>query len=105
MQEADPEVPGARSGSVPDDAGTRKVVLNVGCGEYLPQNLHPRFRGSEWDEIRVDIDPGVNPDYVCSITALTPVTTDSADAVWSSHNLEHVHRHEVPLALAEFFRV
>lgn len=27
------------------------------------------------------------------------------DAVWSSHNLEHLYPHEVPLALGEFFRV
>ena len=31
--------------------------------------------------------------------------TGSVDAVWSSHNLEHLHRHEVPVALAEFRRV
>jgi len=80
-------------------------VLNVGCGEWVPQNLHPRFRGPEWDEVRIDIDPGVQPDFICSITELTPVVTNSVDAVWSSHNLEHVHRHEVPVALAEFFRV
>ena len=27
------------------------------------------------------------------------------DAIWSSHNLEHLHRHEVPIALGEFVRV
>src|SRR5262249_33258065 len=33
------------------------------------------------------------------------VATNSIDAIWSSHNLEHLQRHEVPLALAEFIRV
>lgn len=36
---------------------------------------------------------------------MAPVATGSMDAVWSSHNLEHLHRHEVRPALAEFFRV
>ena len=27
------------------------------------------------------------------------------DAVWSSHNVEHLYPHEVPVALAEFRRV
>jgi predicted SAM-dependent methyltransferase len=36
---------------------------------------------------------------------LTPIASDSVDAVWSSHNLEHIHHHEVPSALSEFFRV
>lgn len=36
---------------------------------------------------------------------MSPVAAESVDAVWSSHNLEHLQRHEVPLALAEFLRV
>ena len=36
---------------------------------------------------------------------MTPVADQSVDAIWSSHNLEHLERHEVPLALAEFVRV
>ena len=82
-----------------------QFVLNVGCGYPLRQRLHPLFQGPEWREIRLDIDPAVNPDIVCSIIDMSPVATDSVDAVWSSHNLEHLHRHEVPLALAEFIRV
>jgi predicted SAM-dependent methyltransferase len=82
-----------------------KTVLNVGCGYPLRQKLHPHFHGSEWREIRLDLDPAVHPDFVCSITAMTPVATGSVDAIWSSHNLEHLQRHEVPLALREFIRV
>lgn len=36
---------------------------------------------------------------------MSPVATESVDAIWSSHNLEHLQRHEVPTALAEFLRV
>ena len=82
-----------------------KCVLNVGCGYPLRQKLHPHFHGAEWREIRLDLDPGVEPDIVCSMTDMTPVSDQSVDAIWSSHNLEHLERHEVPLALAEFIRV
>src|SRR5947208_16467189 len=82
-----------------------KTVLNVGCGYPLRQKLHRHFHGSEWREIRLDLDADVQPDIVCSITDLGPVAADSVDAVWSSHNLEHLQRHEAPLALAEFLRV
>jgi SAM-dependent methyltransferase len=82
-----------------------KIVLNVGCGYPLRQKLHPHFHGPEWREIRLDLDPAVRPDIVCSITDMTPVSAGAVDAIWSSHNLEHLQRHEVPAALAEFFRV
>jgi predicted SAM-dependent methyltransferase len=92
--------------SLPDDSAVpSKTVLNVGCGYPLRQKLHRHFHGPEWREIRLDLDPAVQPDIVCSITDISPVAADWVDAVWSSHNLEHLQRHEVPLALAEFLRV
>lgn len=88
------------------DAGLAvKTVLNVGCGYPLRQRLHRHFHGPGWREIRLDVDPAVRPDVVCSMTDIRPVAADSVDAIWSSHNLEHLQRHEVPLALAEFIRV
>jgi len=81
------------------------TVLNVGCGYPRRQQLHQHFHGPEWREIRLDIDPAVRPDIVCSITDMDPVASAAVDAVWSSHNLEHVYRFEVPTALAEFLRV
>jgi len=87
------------------EAARSKTVLNVGCGYPLRQKLHPYFHRPEWREIRLDLDPAVKPDIVCSITDISPVAADAVDAVWSSHNLEHLQRHEVPLALAEFLRV
>jgi ubiquinone/menaquinone biosynthesis C-methylase UbiE len=55
--------------------------------------------------VRVDLDPRVRPDIVASITELKGVRSRSVDAVFSSHNLEHLYAHEVPLALREFRRV
>ena len=86
-------------------AALSKTVLNVGCGYPLRQKLHRHFHGPEWHEIRLDLDPAVQPDIVCSMTDIRPVAANSVDAVWSSHDLEHLQRQEVPLALAEFLRV
>jgi ubiquinone/menaquinone biosynthesis C-methylase UbiE len=55
--------------------------------------------------VRLDIDPAVNPDIVANITDLQGVADASMDALWSSHNLEHVHSFQVPQALAAFRRV
>ena len=82
-----------------------KVVLHVGSGPKNPRKLHQLFREDGWREIRLDINPAVHPDIVASLTDMSAVESASVDAVWSSHNLEHLHAHEVPVALAEFRRV
>lgn len=81
-----------------------RVVLHVGCGPRDERKLHPVFRGAAWREIRIDIDRRVVPDVASSITAL-PFASSAADAVWSSHNIEHLYAHEIPLAFGEFKRV
>ena len=90
--------------SSPSDYRTQ-VVLHVGCGPPNPELLDERFRGPEWQELRLDIDPETCPDIVASLTDMSTVSSESVDAVWSSHNLEHLRRHEVPIALLEFYRV
>jgi len=82
------------------------VVLHVGCGVPDPAKLPAAyFPQSLWRELRLDIDPGVEPDIQASITDMAAVASGSVDAVWSAHNIEHLFAHEVPLALAEFARV
>jgi predicted SAM-dependent methyltransferase len=39
------------------------------------------------------------------MTDMSTVSSESVDAVFSSHNIEHLYPHEVPLALSEFIRV
>jgi predicted SAM-dependent methyltransferase len=83
-----------------------KRVLHVGCGTYSVERLHSAFRGPNWQEIRVDIDPAVKPDIQASITDLRKHVLDaSVDAIFSSHNIEHLYDHEVDSALREFVRV
>ena len=89
-----------------DHAGREELVcLHVGCGSKAASGLHPAFTAPGWSELRLDIDPAVEPDVVASITDMAPVGDQCVDAVFSSHNLEHLEAHEVPRALAEFHRV
>ncbi|MBW4582482.1 MAG: methyltransferase domain-containing protein [Tildeniella nuda ZEHNDER 1965/U140] len=82
-----------------------KRLLHVGCGPYRPDALPELFRTDAWREIRLDIDPLVEPDILGTITDLSAVPSASVDAVFSSHNLEHIYYDEVPIALAEMYRV
>lgn len=81
-----------------------KVLLHVGCGRKQIGNLPDHF-ASGWTEIRYDIDPSCAPDIVGDITDLSAIEDGSIDAVWSSHNIEHLFAHEAPRAIAEFRRV
>ncbi|UZK66245.1 class I SAM-dependent methyltransferase [Sphingomonas sp. M1-B02] len=82
-----------------------RKVLHVGCGQATIANMTPGFQDGSWEEIRFDINPDARPDIVGTITDMVAVESDSVDAVYSSHNLEHVYAHEVPRVLAEFRRV
>ena len=81
-----------------------KTFLHVGCG---PQNQSSclGFNYDNWKEIRFDIDKNVKPDIEGTLTDMKLVETGSVDAVYSSHNIEHIFPHEVPIALREFYRV
>jgi SAM-dependent methyltransferase len=83
----------------------RRLVLHVGCGPPVADNLHDRFRTAEWRELRLDIDPRMTPDVVADIADMEGVPSASVDAVWSSHNIEHVFAHLVPRVFEEFLRV
>lgn len=82
-----------------------KVFLHVGCGGARKENTTQGFAGPEWKELRLDIDPAAQPDFVCSITDMKTVGSESVDALYSSHNIEHLYAHEVPLTVQEFRRV
>lgn len=81
-----------------------RVLLHVGCGKKRLAQLPDHF-ASGWREIRYDIDAGCDPDIVGDISDLSAIEDGSVDAVWSSHNIEHLFAHEAPVAIAEFRRV
>jgi predicted SAM-dependent methyltransferase len=84
---------------------SRKRILNAGAGPISARGIPPVFRNGGWEEVRLDIDPSVNPSVLGSITEMTDFPEHTFDAVWSSHTLEHLFAHEVPRALREGKRV
>ena len=81
-----------------------KTFLHVGCGPQYKSQIKG-FDNESWKEIRFDIDEKVNPDIVGTLLDMSAVETGSVDAIYSSHNIEHVFPHEVPIVLREFHRV
>jgi len=80
-------------------------LLHVGCGPKRKDKTTAGFNAPQWHEIRLDIDASVQPDVTGTMTDMSMVASASVDAVFSSHNIEHLYPHEVPLALKEFLRV
>jgi predicted SAM-dependent methyltransferase len=74
-------------------------LLHIGCG----RSPLPAWLGEKYDEIRLDIDPDVQPDIVASMTHLGDI--GPFDLVYTTHCLEHLYPDEVPVALEEIRRV
>ena len=79
--------------------------LHVGCGPKTKASTTRAFNSDEWEEIRFDIDEKVKPDITGTMTDMSSVESGSVDAIYSSHNIEHLYPHEVGIALQEFHRV
>jgi len=79
-----------------------KYLLHVGCGSKV--NKVP-FEFAAYKEVRLDCNKLVQPDIVASIVAMPMISDNEFDAIFASHVLEHLHPHEVGMALAEFARV
>jgi len=85
---------------------TPQIILHVGPGHRKNGAKLPAvFQMPEWREFRLDIDPANEPDIIGSMLDMAAVANESVDAIYSSHNLEHVFAHEVPVVLKEFLRV
>ena len=90
----------------PENAMTLpKTFLHIGCGPKYKDKTTRGFNTDDWKELRFDIDESVKPDLVGTMTDMSAVASESVDAIFSSHNIEHLYAHEVPLAFAEFLRV
>ena len=82
-----------------------KKFLHIGCGQNRKDSTTDFFNTSDWDEVRLDIDPSVNPDIVSSIQDMSVIDSDTFDAVYSSHNIEHIHSFDVHKTFSEINRV
>lgn len=82
-----------------------KKFLHVGCGPATKAQTIPCLAADDWQEVRYDIDPSANPHILGTMLDMTAVKSGSFDAVYSSHNIEHVYPHQVIPVLREFHRV
>ena len=83
-----------------------KILFNVGAGH--PQSgarIPDAFQSAEWKEVRLDIDPANEPDVIGTMLDMSAMPSESADAIYSSHTIEHLYPNEIPLAMKEFLRV
>ncbi len=81
-----------------------KRLLHIACGPQNKSSLYG-FAGVEWTETRLDIDPGVQPDILGSMTDMAGVPDSHFNALYTSHGIEHVYPHEVHAVFSEFVRV
>ena len=98
--------PRANTPTMPSPDSTAKVLLHVGCGSaeltHIPLTA---FQTDNWEEVRLDADESVQPDIVGTMVNMEAVADGFADALFSSHGIEHLYWHDIPLAFAEFRRV
>lgn len=87
------------------ESSSIRKVLHVGCGKQRSDKLPDEFCKPGWREVRLDINPEVQPDVVGDIRDLHMIEDNSVDAVFSSHNIEHLYYHEVLPTLQGFYRV
>ncbi len=81
------------------------TLLHIGCGPKRKNQTTRGFNTDAWTELRLDIDADVQPDIIGTMIDMSAVADASVDAIFSSHNIEHLYPHEVGPALAEFIRV
>ena len=80
----------------------QRAFLNVGGGsKQVPVPAH--YAG--WDHVLLDVNPAGGADIVLDARELAALPGGSFNAVYCSHNLEHYHRHQVPVVLDGFAHV
>ncbi|MFZ4805463.1 MAG: class I SAM-dependent methyltransferase [Synechococcus lacustris] len=80
----------------------QRRVLNVG-GQSRGIQLPTPY--ASFEQVLLDLDPTVGANIVLDVRELTSLEPQQFDAVYCSHNLEHVRQHEVPIVLAGFRHV
>jgi hypothetical protein len=79
----------------------QKNLLNIGSGGKSVDD--PEFEG--FHEITADISAETNPDLILNMANMSNVPTESMDAIYLSHSLEHIDLHEIEIAIKSFYRI
>lgn len=58
-------------------------LLHIGCGLKRKDQTLPAFQSDDWQEVRLDIEEGVAPDIIVTMTDMSAVETGSMDALFS----------------------
>lgn len=96
----------AQSSKAAPQPAPQQRVLHVGCGMADAKRLHPLFKHQSWQEVRLDIDESTSPDIAGSMVDMRDFAEHgSCNAIWASHVIEHLSRHEVIKTFREFRRV
>jgi predicted SAM-dependent methyltransferase len=72
----------------------KPMLLNLGCGTFINE-----------DWVNVDFSSSNDKVVVCDLSRGVPFLTDTFDAVYHSHLLEHFHKRDAISFLKECFRV
>ncbi|WP_368039449.1 class I SAM-dependent methyltransferase [Tardiphaga sp. vice154] len=84
----------------------QRRLLNAGAGNVTAKRIETLLDSKGWEEVRLDVDPDVNPDIVGSLTDLDQLFEPASfDAIWCSHVIEHLFAHETWPTLVKFRQV
>jgi len=82
-----------------------KTFLHIGPGTSYKDSTTRVFNAPDWNEVRLDIDDAAKPDIKASMLDMSMIEDNSFEAIFSSHNIEHVFSYQVITAFLEMFRV
>jgi hypothetical protein len=83
-----------------------KRILNAGAGTSVPKRILPLLTSPDWEQVRLDVDGGANPDVVGSVTQVAQLFShQSFDLIWCSHVMEHLYAHEVYPTFMQFRQI
>ena len=81
----------------------KKIVLNIGAGSTSCKTQIEYF-DDDWKELTLDVAVA-NPNIVSDIVGMKEVPTESVDALWACHVVEHVYFHQLPELFKSILRV
>lgn len=81
-----------------------KKLLHFLCGAK-GRRVHSIFQSEDWEEIRLDWRPEVQPSILCHWKELDRLEGDSFDGIWSGFGLNRMSAAETPLLLKAWRRL